>query len=312
MTITIQLPTYPIEREIPDSWNDCTPQLAMTLLQILQLDGPNLTAKRISAMQALLQVREEEWKAWELAHILDAGDVEQGRLQLASDIDALLEAIPWLLRKTDDGNYELNATLTKCPFPGINVAQTPSLTRHKRGSHSPLVPLYAPADGLANLTGEELAHAFTAYEAYTADPTDQNCNRLLAILWRKSKVQTPDQVEANWYGDRRQPFHEHNVEARANQIGDAVPPMAKNLMLFWFLSCRMAIIEQWPVVFKKADAVREEKPDFGWWGVYMAIIDDPLRIDDFARKPYSDLFTTIAWYESKAAEAELQQALASV
>jgi hypothetical protein len=100
MTITIHLPSTSINRTIPDSWNDCDPSLAAAIITILQLDGPNVQAKRISAMQALLQIREEEWREWELAHIAEAGDVELGRLRLAEDIDNIIQAIPWILKQT--------------------------------------------------------------------------------------------------------------------------------------------------------------------------------------------------------------------
>ena len=61
-----------------------------------------------------------------------------------------------------------------------------------------------------------------------------------------------------------------------------------------------------------ADAVKRDGPDFKWWGVYMAILEDPTKIDDFAKKPFTDLFTTIAWYDTKAKEEEMRRAMASV
>lgn len=319
MEITIKLPSSEITRTVPDSWNDCPLEIAMVLLEILQLDGPNITQKRISALQALLQIRMEEWVEWEMLYVRAHG-LADGRLMFAADIEALLEHIPWLLDKAPTGEqdefgqpryqYSLSASLTKCPFPAITVAATPSFP-HSKGK---TVVLHAPADELSNISGEELAHAFTAYERYAADPSERNCNLLLAMLWRKSKVETEDQLENNWYGDRRQPFNPHNVEVRANQIQASVHKMAKNLMLFWFLSCRMKMIKDWPVIFKAADEVRRDPnaPDFSWWGVYMSLLDDPLRVDEFAKKPYTDLFTTIAWYDAKAKEEEMRRAMASV
>jgi len=318
MEITINLPTTTITRTIPDAWNDCTAEQAMTLLQLLQMDGPNLMAKRLSALAYLLQLTDAEYREWQLAYAAEHG--KDWEPIFFSEIQALLDSIPWLLERTNPDapegetpTYQLNSTLTKCPFPAITVPALPSFQRRSQTrKHSTTQTLYCAADELANITGEELAHLFDAYEQYAAEPTAANCDRLLAILYRKSKLETPEQVEANWYGDRRQPFHEHNVEVRANQIAAAVPPMAKNVMLFWFLSCRMKIIKDWDVVFKAADAVKRDGPDFKWWGVYMAILEDPTKIDDFAKKPYTDLFTTIAWYDAKAKEEELRRAMASV
>lgn len=312
MEITINLPTQTLTRTIPDAWNDCTPEQAMTLLQLLQLDGPDLMAKRLSALAYLLQLTDAEQREWQLAHAAEHG--KGWEAVFFSEIQTLLDAIPWLLERTnpDAGedetpSYQLSPGLTKCPFPAINVKLVPS----RKGTRL-VRPLYAPADELANLTGEELAHLFDAYERYAADPTANNCDRLIAMMYRKSKVETPEQIEESWYGDRRQPYNEHSVAVRAEQIGASVPPMAKNLILFWFLSCRMKIISDWGVVFKAADAVKRDGPDFKWWGVYMAILEDPTKIDDFAKKPYTDLFTTIAWYDAKAKEEELRRAMASV
>lgn len=321
MNITIQLSTTTITRTIPDSWNDCSPQQAMTLLHLLQLDGPTLMAKRLSVLSHLLQLSDAELREWQLAHAAEHG--KDWKEVFFGEIQSLLDGIPWLLEPTTatpppsegegGGRYQLAPTLTKCPFPAINVNVAPSFRRpaaHRSPAHR--LTLYCAADELANVSGEELAYLFDSYEKYAADPTAANCDRLIAILYRKSKLETPEQLEANWYGDRRQPFHEHNVEARANQIAKAVPPMAKNLILFWFLSCRMKMIADWPVVFKAADQVKREGPDFKWWGVYMAILDDPTKIDDFARKPYTDLFTTISWYDAKAKEEEMKRAMAAV
>lgn len=318
MNITIQLPAHNIERTIPDSWNDCTPQQAMTLLQLLQLDGPNLMAKRLSALAYLLQLTDAEQREWQLSLAIE--HKQDWNLVFAEQIESLLESIPWLLEKTtplegeggDDAQptYQLSPTLTKNPLPELVLKAAPSFAKYRsqRIKAPTTVTLYPPADELANITGEELAHLFTQYEAYTADPTAANCDKLIAMLYRKSKLETPEQLEYEWYGDRRQPFNEHNLEARAKLIGPQLHPMAKNLILFWFLSCRLAIIQRWPVVFKeRPKETNPDTPDFGYWGVFRAITGDPLRVDELAKKPHQDFLTELAWLENERIRMEIER-----
>lgn len=312
MDIQIQLPTTTITRTIPDSWNDCTPEQAMTLLQLLQLDGPNLMQKRLSALAFLLQLTDAEQREWQLSLAADHG--KKWNLVFAEQLENLMASIPWLLEQlpTDDPDaqpiYQLAPTLTKCPLPELILDALPSFNNRRRRSANSMVKLYPPADGLANITGEELAHLFTQYERYTADPSAANCDKLIAMLYRKSKVETEEQLEFNWYGDRRQPFNEHNIEARAQLLSGQLHPMAKNLILFWFLSCRMAIITKWPVVFKERPHQEDANaPDFGYWGVFRAITGDPLKVDELAKKPHQDFLTELAWLENERMRMEMER-----
>src|SRR3990167_925632 len=107
MTITIQLPTATLDREIPGSWNECTTEQAMTLLHILQLDGPTLQQKRLSAVAYLLQLTNAEMREWELANAAEHG--KDWRVVFFFEIEEIMNGIGWLLQKTegDGGSYQL-------------------------------------------------------------------------------------------------------------------------------------------------------------------------------------------------------------
>ena len=322
MTITIQTATESRTIHIPQSWNELSPTDAMTVLHLFQLDGPSLQAKKLSILAHLLGLTEGERRAWEKARKEEHG--EGWRTVHAAELQQMLMTIDWLLepvpgrKDNETGQYQLSPALTKCPFPHIDVPVSESAFLHRRKAAQQsgteagqTVRLYPPADGLKNLTGEELAHTFDTYEAYTQKPSRKNADKLIAMLFRPSKTETPELVAENYYGDRRTPLNLHTVEIRSRQLKSVLHPMARNLLLFWFLSCRMAIVRRWPVIFRSADDHQKEKDEFGWWGVYRAITGDVLKVDDLASKPYTDLFVELVYLESERKKREMEAALNS-
>jgi hypothetical protein len=312
MEITIQLPSHTIARTIPGSWNECTTEQAMTLLHLLQLDGPSLMAKRLSVLAYLLGLTDRERRAWELSVAAENG--EGWELVFQGQLEALMEHTAWLLeRLPGDGpdappTYQLSPTLTRCPFPQLVLDALPSF---RAGQKELKAVLYAPADGLANITGEEMAYLFDQYERYTREPVPASADRLIAMLYRKGKTETEELLEENWHGDRRQPFNEHSLDARASLLGGQLDPMARNLLLFWFLSCRLAIIhsDTGRVVFGERQEGRSGA-DFGWWGTFRAITGDVLKVEELARRPYQDTLAELAYLEDERARMEMEREMA--
>lgn len=307
MTITITA-NQTHTADIPQSWNDLTPTQAMTVLELFQLPHATLTEKRISILSYLLGWEDSVWQAWEDDRKEEYGD--DWKSIHAAELSEMLLTIGWLLEQQLDkagqftGNWQLSPKLTKNPIPKI-ILPPGHVQTHGRAS------LLPPTDELQNLTGEELAHTFDAYEAYTQNPTDQTADRLIAILYRPAKAATEELEQENYYGDRRRPLNLHNIDDRSNQISKVLTRMTRNIILFWFLSCRMQIVNTWPIIFQKADEHRKEDNKFGWWGIYRSITGDVLKVDDLAKKPYTDLFVELAYLETQRIQREMDAALKS-
>lgn len=327
MKITIKLPSRTINADLPDTWNDTivqdetgtrNPALAITLLQIIQLDGPSLMEKRIAILKHLLQLTEKDIQDWQLSLAADHG--QDWQLVFFEQIRELLAATDFLLEKAsppdeipetnnEHRTYHLNPSLTTCPVPVLHVPAAPQM--HRRKKRPAATTLHAPADGLANITGWELAMLFDLYERYAATRDARLIDELIATMYRKSKVPTPEQLEQNWHGDRRQPYNEHTVKLRQHQVGH-LPPQIKNIIFFWFLSCRMSIISQFENVFKKKDERKRSGNDYGWWAVFRNLAGNLKDTEVLARMNYLDLLTELSFLEDERMKEEMRRDLAKI
>lgn len=319
MTITLTFNENSRTLQMPTSWNDLieedpegnrNPKQAMTLLSILQGPG-SLTDKRISIIVHLLALTPAEINEWQLDRAVEYG--KEWQSVFFEEIDALLSATGFLLelQPGEDGNngtqserrFQLKPVLTKCPFPALR-----GMPSQFKGS-SKTYDLYAPADNLENITAYELALLFDLYEQYTQTKDAALVDRLIATLYRKNKVETEEQLEENWYGDRRQPFNEHSVGIRQAQIAK-LPGMVKNIIFFWFLSCRMSIVERYPGIFREADGQERSGPDYGWWGVFRQVGGSVLDAERIAHLNHAELLTELSFLDAQRLKAEMDRALA--
>jgi len=306
MNIELHLPTRTITATIPKTWTDCVvqaengtrnPALAITLLETLQLTGAGLLEKRIAILRHLLGLTEKDIREWQLSLSEEHG--KEWQPIFFEQIQTLLSSTDFLLEETPDSplstlHYQLSATLTRSPFPVL-----------------PLSPeLYAPADDLANITGWELALLFDLYTQYAETKDEALVDQLIATMYRKSKEATPENLDQNWYGDRRQPFNEHTVAVRQHQVA-TIPAPAKNIILFWFLSCRMAIITRFSDIFQSSrpDEIPGGK-DFGWWAIFRQLSGNLKDTEAFAHMNHLDLLTELDFLKDERRREEMRAAMA--
>ena len=197
--------------------------------------------------------------------------------------------------ETKKTSYEPKLNLTKNPWSHFTNTE-------KKGKADKTTWLYAPADGLSNITLYELAFTFTLFENYLSTQDDALANRLIAALYRPSRPETKAERESEWFGDRRIPLrkYEKTLDKRAEQVA-SLPMLTRRVILFWFASCRQAIIDRHPKVFYRADG---ERSQYGWGGVMLAMADGPVGLEAIADQPYSNGLTWLSMKEDERRRME--------
>jgi hypothetical protein len=175
---------------------------------------------------------------------------------------------------------------------------------------------YAPADGLDNISIYEWVHLAQHYEAYLSlrkansvegiAEAEQEFDNLLAVLYRpasieyktrnfKGKSKRRDREDIS---DPRQLLfkHEDKVKDRAAQWANLrkndaqVSLIFRRSILFWYLSCRQSIIEQYPYCFNQSAKTIEGSTNYNEFLV--GIAEGP-NTDDLATRNLHNVFTAL-------------------
>lgn len=297
---------------VPSSWNELTLSQALNCHQIIMADtrklfsaGERLDFIRIECTKAILGIDAAFLRAWEndcIAAYEDAGRAIylQGLHELSQVVNFLFNRIE-PEKPADPVTYQIALGLTRCPWPRIDyTARKGSKKKH----------YYAPADALDNATIYELGMAFMAFEKYMADSHPDDLHELLAILYRPPKPHTKENTRSDYQGDRRLPLlhHEATIRKRKDKLGK-LNDQVKQLILFWFASCRQSIISQYPNIFKDPQA-RGEKigNDYAWGGVLLQLADGIVHLDEVAMQPYQNALTYMSMLEDQRKMAEMKAA----
>lgn len=297
MEIKINDITY----HIPSSWNDLLPKKRILCYQIIMgqindLFAPQelLPFKRIELLKALLDIDQAFMESWE-QDCLNAYE-EDGRLIFLAEVDEILEATNFLFEKVPDqeNQYQIKLGLTKCPWPKLEH-------RHKNKKKR----LYGPADGLSNLNIYELGRTFTLFEQYLNEQDESKIDELLAVLYRPAKSKTKKNKRSGFQGDRRLPLLHHESTIPKRQVLMAsLHPTIKAMILFWFASCRQAIIESEQFQHLFSDEPQTDDPGFGWGGLLLGLAGGLINLEDVAKQPYANAFTYLSYLEHQQEQAE--------
>lgn len=315
MTITINIGDKTRSILMPSRWNDLVledekgnrnPAPAMTLLSILQGQA-GLTAKRIAIVKFLLQLSPQDIKDWQTDRAFHFQDHWQ--TVFFAEIQELLHATEFLLQPIEEDlkndiqktmRFQLNPTLTKCPFP--TLTGIPSEFKSSRRTYT----LHAPDDDLSNLTAEEVAFCFDIFEAYTKTKKTAYVDEIIAILYRPGKPATPHNIEQAFFGDIRQPYNPATVPLRQAQIAK-MPLGVKNIIFFWFLSCRLAIVERYKAIFKEASGQEKQGGDYGWLGVFRNIAGNLKDTAAIAAMNHREVLIELDMLENQRLLAEMNK-----
>jgi hypothetical protein len=302
-----------LNREIvaPESWNDLELRTLMLFYNTLFTanEGANglmsfTTVKLISMAQHLLGMDTgmlAQWEADCLAQSSEHGDVVFLH-ELRAVVHACVGGLFDIEHNDETGHtaYAPKLNLTRNPWPHFTHTQKTQL----KGVQPKTTWLYAPADGLENVTIYELAFTFTLFEQYLQSKDDAVANRLIAALYRPSRSETREERDAAWFGDRRMPLrkYESTLDSRAEQVA-TMPTLTRRVLLFWFASCRQQIINRYPKVFSRADG-GESGTNYGWGGVLLAMAGGPAGLDAIADQHHGNGLTWLSMKEDERRETE--------
>lgn len=324
MHIAIKMPELKKQHNLPDNWNALPVEKQLAAYHILFSDAPLglsseevIPQKKMALFLMLTELPEYFLHNWENDCIQAEETAAEGEAVFLSELDECLQATNLFFRKapTDnrqpatDNRIEVNFALTKCPFPVLeNIPE-------KIGS--PITTTwYAPVfdeesgDGLSNVTLYELANTFTLFERMVTEKNPQQKDtlilRLLATLYRPAKPATPDNLERNYEGDQRQPLIGYETTIKARQpLWRYVPKEARQLLVFWFASCRRYIIEQYPLVFKPPKGETQGN-DFGWGGVLLELAGGLPHLQEVYAQPYQNGLIYLSRLEDQRIRQEME------
>lgn len=122
------------------------------------------------------------------------------------------------------------------------------------------VHYYGPSSKLFNVTLSEFIHCENNMARYVRTKEMQYLDKVIAILYRPQDHRyDPDSPQ--FKGDRRQPFNDHHIDARARRISKLNHNVKLSIFLF-YQGCQWWYQQQFPRVFKKSSAQPENNLGF--------------------------------------------------
>lgn len=287
---------------VPESWNDLTLKQQLIIYAVLMTDSKNLfepqellPAKRILIVQNLLSLDVEFMKQWAEDCRPDDGNEEDGQLIFLSELNEVLRATDFLFelvkkeKETEPDRYQVKPGLTKCPYTWFSFKRANGSKRF----------WYSPDDGLENITIYEMGVTFTLFEKFMKTKDETIADKLLATIYRPQKPDTKENRQSAYDGDKRLPYlhHEGMVKKRIKRI-QLIPKPCKQLLIFWFASCRHKIISSYPNIF---DGPQGEQGgnQYGWGGVLLSLADGLVNLDAISRQKYSNALTYLSYLEDQ-------------
>lgn len=309
-TITIQVGNSQRDVVAPGGWNDLDLRTLLLFYQTMFTNPGNeynrsgfTNVKLITMAQAVLRVDSAFLAKWEADCIQE--DPQFGDVIFLEELQQIIQAtLAGLFEVTIDEEagtttYGPKLNMTNNPYPKLShTAPAP------KGRKPKVTWYYAPDNGLGNITLYELAYTFTLFENYLKSQDDQVADLLIATLYRPSRPETQAERDSAWFGDRRMPLrkYEKKIEERVKLVS-TMPMLTRRLIVFWFASCRQAIIAQYGKVFRRDDA-ESRALGYGWGGVLLAMAGGPAGLDAIADQHYGNGLTWLSMKEDERREME--------
>jgi len=160
---------------------------------------------------------------------------------------------------------------------------------------------HGPRGHLQNLTFGEFIFADTFFVLYALTTKAEHLDSFLTVLYRPARRGASPE-DADWNGDVRAAFNEHQLEARTPRVAH-VAALEKLAVATWYRACRAELAQEFPDVFVAADedapASSGQAPDWsrvlrklsgGAFGTVAQTGNQPLRLvlaemQELAAKP---------------------------
>jgi hypothetical protein len=118
---------------------------------------------------------------------------------------------------------------------------------------------HGPRAHLQNVLFGEFIFADTFFVLYCLHGTDNFLDQFLTVLYRPARRgASPD--DADWNGDVRQAFNEHQLEARTPRVKH-LAPLEKLAIVTWYRGCRTQLAQEFPDVFVVAEVDATSRPN---------------------------------------------------
>ncbi|SHL87937.1 hypothetical protein [Hymenobacter psychrotolerans] len=119
-------------------------------------------------------------------------------------------------------------------------------------------------DNLSGVSFGEFIFADTYFCAYARHQAPEALSHFIASLYRPARRKGPRPGDADWSGDVREAFNEHNIEYHARVLR-WLPEVDQLSIYLWYRGCRAQLQADFPQVFEAAetDTRRHQKGDWG-------------------------------------------------
>lgn len=303
---------------VPQSWDDLDERRLLLYYGLLfseqvgPISGTAFTALHlISIFRDTAGLEVADLEAWE-ADCRKADPELGGAIfleELKIAVTAMLGGLFEITDNEDGGgtSYAVRFNRTKNPWPEMTSYKDGPQVGRKRGKGQKVRWLFAPKDGLANLTLYEMAYTFSVYEAYVRTANESLVHQLIGALYRPSRPETREERESAWHGDRRQPLrrYEDMVEKRA-KLAATLPATVKRVIVFWFAGCRERIVTQYPKVFKRSEDAKIGENAYGWGGLLLRLAETGTlgNLGETSDQHYSNGLTFLSMKEDERVALE--------
>lgn len=153
---------------------------------------------------------------------------------------------------------------------------------------------YGPGDYLNGLTFAEWIEAESALFYYHLTKKEDFLNRLVAVLYRPGQTRKPNPVT----GDRRPPYVQHEVAARAKLAG-RLSMATRQAVLIYYDSCRQVIINNYPEAFSAGDDDEQTQrapasPAPAYLRILRELAGSPDKFEVMGQQPAGNIFFDLA------------------
>jgi hypothetical protein len=162
------------------------------------------------------------------------------------DVDVLAQLLPLTDFLTSEDHLLTEQLLPTIGVPGRHFTEKPTMW-------------HGPRAHLQNVLFGEFIFADTFFVLYCLHGTENFLDQFLTVLYRpERRGASPD--DADWNGDVRQAFNEHQLEARTPRVRH-VAALEKLAVLTWYRGCRTQLAQEFPDVFVAADEDATSRPN---------------------------------------------------
>jgi len=243
-----------ITKEVPSNWNE-------------------LRRRQLLDVLALVYAAPQPDRRLQLLRVLTGF-----RLPILTSLpaDVLAQLLPLVDFVDSEHHLLTEQLLPTLGVPGRHFTERPTMWHGPRGH-------------LRNVLFGEFIFADTFLVLYCLHHKEKYLDQFLTVLYRPARRDaSPD--DADWNGDVRQAFNEHQLEARTPRVKH-VAALEKLAVLAWYRGCRQQLAQEFPAVFVAAeeDAATAPKkaPDWsrvlrklsgGAFGTVAQTASQPLRL----------------------------------